>query len=125
MPVLFLRIFETNCCAGTHSGGQVRYGSDTQRIYAVLGAFLGTRTNIPSVTRVICNIVCQRDDKRKKPEKSSFSWCRWWEPANRPAVALSVFQTVIKLCTLHYNKNRNTPRFPRSITVLVSADGGT
>ncbi|MCR5479067.1 MAG: hypothetical protein K6F27_04310 [Ruminococcus sp.] len=26
---------------------------------------------------------------------------------------------------LHYNKNRNTPRFPRSITVLVSADGGT
>ena len=31
----------------------------------------------------------------------------------------------VQVCTLHYNKNRNTPRFPRSITVLVSADGGT
>ena len=67
-----VRIFETKFCAGTHSGGQVRYDSDTQRIYAVLGTFLGTRTNIPSVTRVICNIVCQRDDKRKKLAFASF-----------------------------------------------------
>ena len=72
MPVLFLRIFETNCCAGTHSGGQVRYDSDTQRIYAVLGTFLGTRTNIPSVTRVICDIGCIREDKRKSPHLRAF-----------------------------------------------------
>ena len=72
MPVLFLRIFETNCCAGTHSGGQVRYDSDTQRIYAVLGTFFGTRTNILSVTRVICDIGCIRGDKKKSPHLRAF-----------------------------------------------------
>ena len=63
--------------------------------------------------------------KRKSSLLRAFLVCRWWELSNRPAVTLSAFQSVIKLCTLHYNKNRNTPRFSRSITVLVSADGGT
>ena len=53
-----VRIFETKLCAGTHSGGQVRYDSDTQRIYAVLGTFSGTRASVPCVTRVICDIGC-------------------------------------------------------------------
>ena len=67
MPVVFLRIFETKFCAGTHSGGQVRYDSDTERIYAALSTFSGTRTGIPCVTRVSCDIGCRQDGKRKSP----------------------------------------------------------
>ena len=54
-----------------------------------------------------------------------FRWSH--RPICVPAAALSAFRAVIRLCALHYNKNknRNTPRFPRSITVLVGADGGT
>ena len=73
MPVVFLRIFETKFCAGTHSGGQVRYDSDTERIYAALSTFSGTRTGIPCVTRVSCDIGCRQDGKRKSPHLRAFT----------------------------------------------------